>query len=886
MQLVNTQTGAPENLDDEGLLPALAAGTHTPAGAKVLINPEGQLVFSPTANVHANLTQYGYSIPTQEQLSELSNQKQYGEGFGNVAKATLEGVSRGTTFGLSDVLEPHLLGTTAEAIKQRKERNPVASTVGEIGGAVGSALLAPEVAPAGILSRAGEGIAARLAPEALGEGASLAAKALNAADQIGAKAAGSAVEGAAYGLGQTVSEAALGDPDLNAEKIMANIGYGGLFGGALGGLLKAGELAIPASLAKAQETIQGTYDKLVGKANLEGEFEAGPLTKGIAKAGSFATGQPEEEILDHAKKVLSGEGEVLSEKQRRVFYRDFNSALQDHYQAVNKASLDATSIVRPQESAALLQTADAGVAATEHANIQNTLNHTIAEMETHPELYPARFPAKLKQIAEGLDADIAPTSGAADYFKAIQDAKSALDTKIPWNKEISGESADAISLLKDLRSQLKGSLEKEDVWGEAGARTQAYNSAVNDFLSAKKDFQTQFMRKVPTRSGGVTYKINPTKTNSFFNMINDPRGELKGDSLKNFFRASKELVDEIDKTYQSSAFEKFDKETMQSLIEKNEGMATRAQNVIQAQPNRGFGFVTDMFHGAMAATGNPLGIAAMAARAIMDPHTTIARLGNLERAAQQSSATVSTASKAVFKPSTTGLNKAIGPISGKLTEEATRKQYDKRAEQIEDQYTAPTKAIDKLDWVTRDMYHVAPQISSSIQMAAIRGTQFLGSKLPKPLKPPLPFDRPFKPSMPQIIQFNRYYNTVHRPLSALSELKDGVVHPETVETLQAVYPSLYTEMKSEIINSMTSVLAKKQEVPYQQRIAISAFLGSPLDSSMEPQSIQSNQKAMAQQNAEKAQEEAVRTTSKGIGNIGLSGRLKTNIQSTAQRDQA
>lgn len=902
MELVNVATGKTEALDDQATASALAAGTHQPVGSKALINPDGELVFTPMKNVELNLARYGYSVPTQDQLTELANQKLYGEGLGNEVRAGLEGAARGATFGGSDYLAG-ALGADPEAMRQRRELNPTASTVGEIGGALGSALLAPEVAPAGLVSKLGTSVAARLAPEALTEGATLASRVLGAAGQVGAQAAGSAVEGAAYGLGQTVTEAALGDPDLNAEKVMANIGYGGLFGGALGGALKAGEIAVPAAIGKAQETIQNTYRKLIGGIDETGEFAAGPGSKAFAKAASFATGEPEQEILDHARKVMSGEAEVLTEAQRRDFYRDFNSALDEHYKAVNKASQEASTSIRPQETAALLADADPAQAVQALEKTRMDLRQTIAEMQAAPELYPARFPTKLQQIADGLDEKtrlpaveaarqyttgnraramdkVLPDITAADAFKAIEDARKALDDKIPWNKEISGEAADAIASLKELRGKLKGALEDESVWGEAGARTSAYNNSVSDFLTSKKEFQKAFMKKVPTRSGGVTYRMDPTKSNSFFNMINDPRGEIKADALKEFFRSSRQMVDQVDKTYQSAPFDNFERESLDTLIGKNEGMAQRAQKVIASQPNRGFGFVTDIAGAAMTAMGSPLGAAAMAARAILDPKTAVNRLSNIERAAQKVSQTISTESKAVFQPASSTARRLIGPVSGQLSGAAQEKDYGKRVEALEKQNASPAATADHLDWATRDMYHVAPNISSSMQMTALRGSTFLQAKIPRPPAPTLPFDKPFKPTLPQIVKFNRYYDTVNKPLAAIDQLRDGFIHPETVEALQTVYPQLYSEMRTHVMDAVTTSMAKGEDVPYQKRMAVSAFLQAPLDSSMLGSVYAANQAAFAQIGAKKAAQES----STNVGSNTLSDRLKTSTQDTSQRE--
>ncbi len=896
MQLVNLKTGKPDEVGEDELLPALAAGSHAPVGAKALINPDGELVFSPMEDVHANLAQYGYSIPTQTQLNELSNQKQYGEGVGNVAKAALEGVSRGTTFGLSDLAESKLGISTPEAIRERRERNPVASTAGEIGGAVGSALLAPELSPAGILSKAGAGVAERLAPEALGEGASLAAKALNAAGQVGARAAGSAIEGAAYGMGQTVSEAALGDPNLNAEKIMANIGYGGFFGGALGGLLKAGEMAVPAGLEKAQSAVKNAYETLVGKVGEEGEFEAGPLMKGIAKGGEFATGEPEQEILDYAKRMK--EGEILTPDQYQKYRKDFRTSLQDTYDNLNKSTLEASTKVRPQEIGELSQGLDPAATGAELQGVGQKLNIVMSEIENNPDAYTTSVGKSLGRMKTTLDKaledQIAPSGGemyqvpktAADHYLALNDLKKRLYEVQQNLKGGSFTDKESLGLVNELYSTVQESLKNSDVWGETAGRQEAYNAAIKDQLAAKEQFEQEFMSKKKI-GGRPVWRMNERKVSEFFNMINDDRSEAKKEALTNFFKTSRNTVDELDKTYQSAVFEKFDKQGLSDLINKNEQMANDAQDIVSDQPNMGYGGLKNLAHSLMQGQG-PQSLFGLAAKAISDPYAAVNRLGNLERAAQKSSDAISTATKSVFKPGSELLGKFVGPAAGKMTEEAQRKEFDQRAQKVDQYNNAPAKAIDHLELATRDMYHVAPNIGSAMQVSAIRGTQFLSSKVPRSPYQMLPLDKPFKPSIPQMIKFNRYYQTVHRPLSALSELKSGFVQPETIETLQTVYPSLYNEMKTELIGHLSTAMGKEEPVSYQKRMAISTFIGSPVDSSLVPANIQMNQAMLNQQSAQKSAQESdqMKSTSKGIGNIGLAGRLKTSIQDSAQRERA
>ncbi len=894
MQLVNLASGKPETLDEQGVLDAIAAGTHAVPGAKLLVNPSGELVWTPAEDAQANLSQYGYQVPTQAQLTDVAQQKKYGEGTANVLKAGAEGLARGASFGLSDVLEPAVFGTTKEAIRERRERNPASATVGEIGGAVGSALLAPEFSPAGFVSKAGTRVAESLTPGVLGEAASLGSRVLNAAGQIGAQAVGSAVEGAAYGFGQGVSEAALGDPTLNAEKLAAHVGYGALFGGALGGLIKSGELLIPKSIEKAQAAINRGLGRLTGKISESGEFEPGLAEKALAKTSEALTGEPAEDVLEYAKKVAGGE--ILGKKEYASAKRDFGTSVQEIYDSVNKATLDASTKIRPQEIGTLLADADPAAALAESSRLTQSIDGVLTEFGDNPELYTPSAGKSLARMKEAFEKAQATerVQGAdgifynvpkspADSYLALNDLKKRLYEDIQSLKNGSFTDKKSVGLINELYTQVQGSLKDEASWGPAAVRYESYNSALAQHLDNKKLLETEFMRKVKT-GGRDRYVVNPRKVSEFFNMINDPRGEFRADAARNFFKSAQDVVGEIDKTYQSAAFEKFDKEGLLDTVGKGISQAERAQNLVAEQPNMGFGGLDNLAQKYLA--GDIHSLTQVALRAVTDPYAVINRLSNLERAVQKTSARINEGSQAIFSTSGSALTKLVGPAAGQLSKADTEKAYDSAAKHTEEFNGAPAKALDHIDWVTRDLYHVAPNTSSALQMTALKGAQFLGTKLPRSTTPRLPLDPPFKPTMPQMIKFNRYHQAVSRPLSALSELEAGQVHPETLEVLAQVYPTLYTEMQTEVMNAMTEAIADKRPVNYQKRLALSAFLGQPIDSSMVPGVAQANQAVLRAHAVAKAAAEAPKTTASGLGKLGLSDRLKTNLQTSAERGMA
>ncbi len=299
-----------------------------PANAETtaLLDPSGQIVHGPTQYVPIAL-QAGYQLATPEAIKEFQNQQKYGEGLGNELKAGVLGVGEGATFGGSTWLLSKTGLVDPETIKQLEERNPIAHGVGMVGGVIGSSLVgSPIIGGVSKLGAGATGLAANLGERgvaALAEaGAPTAARVLDYASQIGSKAIGSAVEGAIYGgVGNTVTEHALGDPDLNAEKILSNFGYGALIGGSIGASMKGLQLGVPPAYGSSKAALNKLYNSMVGEANevapkgvpwVEAQpKEPGLLSKGFAKTSSMVSGVPSQDILQGIQNRAGGIAEGL-----------------------------------------------------------------------------------------------------------------------------------------------------------------------------------------------------------------------------------------------------------------------------------------------------------------------------------------------------------------------------------------------------------------------------------------------------------------------------------------------------------------------------------------------------------------------------------------------
>lgn len=218
-----------------------------------LKNTQGDLVPVPVEQAKDFVTNRGFKLPEQSDLDQAQLQDEHG-GVGGQLGAFAEGAVSGALPGGRALL--NLAGDTAEGQAGRKEANPVSSGLG-----VGTGLISGLIAGTGEEKLAGEAASAaaeggnglfdiaktvvgaptkgisKIGQSLDGAGAAIAPEASALAQKALSHGLGSAAEGAAYGLGQTIDDKALGDPEPIGENLLHNVGYGALFGGALGTML-------------------------------------------------------------------------------------------------------------------------------------------------------------------------------------------------------------------------------------------------------------------------------------------------------------------------------------------------------------------------------------------------------------------------------------------------------------------------------------------------------------------------------------------------------------------------------------------------------------------------------------------------------------------------
>ncbi len=974
-ELVNAQTNTVEDVPQDQVQQSLTAGTHNLAkGAPVnVINPDGQLVSLPAEQVPEAL-QSNFKIPTQKDISHYEDVQKY-ETTPEQLKTFGEGVASGATFGTSRAAENYLLKNQQEQ-KARQEINPGISTAGELTGAVGSAVLAPELSPAGALAKAGTGISESAAKMlANPETSSTVAKILSSA---GSKALGSAVEGSVYGLGNQISETALGDADMNAENILHNVGYGALFGGALGSVLGAGESAYKSAFSKEARQM-AAKDVIMENAiaasenptlHVPGSLEDIAKRVETGKNLGFSEELPQKAALLDAEQILAGESqfpahELQTKSLESPFVRDYYKTFleggtkeaQDMqaYEAFQKK--EGTKLVNKfiQEISPETKLTDDAVDggnklikafSDQYEEEKSALKPLFKEFDSKAVTSVGDPELILKKIDEAVPE-------ASNFIHKSPEGYSIVkyDSGMPISKETHGVLKDLVGQLNkenltigELRnvreamrdkvnfltsprtaneiSSLRKSLldviqtEIEKVSPDAAVRDTFRRYAINEenrkimekifggSISDKASFAKEIKPEdVLSKLFSNTVSIQAAKSILGENFKPAAANYLSQnvakftDAAKNGFSSNKlasllkakapELEEALSQNPEQLAKLRAITDKLRilpdspsvnpsgtaktSLLQKIQGLggyltphglANIPGHVIQAvgkhiEGTRQINTINDILAG--KGTQDQL----------LNKQTQYGAFAKIERMSQDTARKVGSGAKAIFN--------AESPIKGtiiqKLTPEEEQKKFEKLSSKIKDMSSNFQVGVDSLESATKDLHGIAPGISASLNTAAARATQFLAQKLPAQ-EPSSPFTEPYKPSKAELSKFNRYYAAVEKPISLLSQIKEGTLTKEGMEAVQTVYPKLYSQMQNAVMDQVTTKMAKDpNSVPYSTKLMLSMFTGNDMTNSLKPSNISSAQQVFAMQ-AQKGPQKA-----SSLSKINVAEQALTPVQS-------
>lgn len=124
------------------------------------------------------------------------------------------------------------------------------------------------------------------------------------------------------------------------------------------------------------------------------------------------------------------------------------------------------------------------------------------------------------------------------------------------------------------------------------------------------------------------------------------------------------------------------------------------------------------------------------------------------------------------------------------------------------------------------------ELVAQIVEVAKRKLSFLQDKAPKDPRPPSIISAPFMPSTAHTATFARYVRAADEPATVFEDAADGILTTEGVETLKAVYPRLYQEAQTVLMERADTF---KATLPYARRLLLGTLFDVPIDGTMTPE---------------------------------------------------
>lgn len=206
--------------------------------------------------------------------------------------------------------------------------------------------------------------------------------------------------------------------------------------------------------------------------------------------------------------------------------------------------------------------------------------------------------------------------------------------------------------------------------------------------------------------------------------------------------------------------------------------------------------------------------------------------------------------KAVFKGSSQVLASNMIPSD---------KDLEKLDKMVDKSISNPEMLLSKQ--MSNDIGYYMPEHAAALSKTTVGALKYLEGIKPKEFRPG-PLDAPIPPSKAELSRYKRALAIAQNPQIILKKIKDGELITSDIQDLQGMYPGLYKTMVNKLSTQMLDKTSMDEAIPYKTRIALSLFMGQPLDASMSPQNIMSAQMkpqaGQPQQNTSKGRPSALK----------------------------
>ena len=869
MSRVRDKNGNVIELSGADLERALHSGEVSPVEAVGVETEAGTQAYDPSLD-RPGIHGATYNVIGPEEGIAARERAFYEDEYGSVAggaAAVGAGAARSLTFGGSDVVLDQL--GYGDDLQHLEEVNPGLTTLGEVGGAVGSGLFS-----------GGSGTLARLLAKTP---AGALTRATGRLTGLKGTILGGTIEGAAFGAGQGVSNLAITNEPLTAEAVFSEVGMNAIYGASAGAAMGG----IAHGLGKTAEFLHGRGVARAERAALEEADFAAQRAEQITNLGyrtqtaTRQVNQAAEDTIDTAIRWASGHKVTGSPKQLLSWAtRRHQTLTQDAQEllANARAANLGESNLRGLEDAlsnsvkisrTLQEVKGLRVNSQNYATVQGNLNR----LEGAVRKVAKRFDEKvgdaqlttvrsLESKLDNLDNEFHAATGSGDVAKRTAYRRGGR----PIPNQVRTPDQNIAEGLKEVQEARKTF---HEVWGLNN--TDVINETVWKRLEKFSPERAQLANKV---------------RDQYYSSLNKLAGRLPDGELKTaidlgnkeFKAALSEIVPKAGPTDNAEELLKsLGMMTASTAVPDTEGPADdvlrlwlqgkalhgaftgggrgRTPWTVNAGVNaarrssqsliNGGGFLGSAARGAvgsMAAAGTRA-VAMGGSRMAQATGKAIARIENaMERLASKSS-------KAVRK-SIPGVASVLGGVSFGDSEDDGKKNnhFKRRAGELAQAMADPNATQQRIHDNLADIRAVHPMVADTAEVHAMKALGFLYDKMPKDPGTIMSLGRSrWVPDDLAVAKWANYVRAVSDPVSVIEDAANGTVSPQAAEVLRVLYPATYAEVQNRLWQRLPEM---QENSTYDQRIRLSILFQVPLESTMDPKMMGFIQKRFADENAE------------------------------------
>lgn len=845
-------------------------------GQVEVVNPIGRVVQIPEARLNEALTE-GYQPATPTQVREQQLKTQYG-GLRHQARAAVGGALSGLTIGASDYLYGKFDEQARRDLAAYRVVHPGSILTGEVaGGLLGvglsggqsltaRALSAPTRAVTGIARQAG-----RLGKLVPGRGGQLLRAGLEAGVEAGIET-----------LGHTIGEAAIQNQELSAEKMVASLGTGALYGGGLGAGFSVGGMLLGGAKNKLLRAL--------GKAD-PGAVER--VAEGAFGAAAPGVGRKVSDKLAKLSAAVSGKDEALirrlgafdeqGAKLRRIaatesddiigrLTSDFEGSINETQKALEATRLGAGGALKADHVRRIIRSDNAPQQLMMTRNAFSQARGVLDEIIEDKARHFAQGAAK--KLRERLDlfeqtVNVGAQTAKKKDFSAL--AFTQLDEfKREWQQFTKqarrSKNARAVATHELLRATddkvFRPLLQSTDAWGDVGTFQRLVNQAWTEGLSGPiQNFQRRMMRRYGRVAGDPyqdAFVANPEGIGGYLKNLDNADKSLEHRAAREYLDFLDSYSDAATKTLDLSPKEAAQFAELKKQASKLRGYTDEAAETVTAS-NQLKKLTADDGSGVlgMALGGGLAGLVASGEAdpawaaggafigAMARPGASIRRMAAVEALGRQLDGKLSAGTRRIMRQARPAAVKVAAPAAraaARAEDREQRIQAERRQMAIESMTAQPQALRSELQSLYSGIGGSAPNTAQLAADTSQRALGYLASQLPPQPERFGVLDRAAERLSPsEAVAFNRKASVVEEPTSLLDQVAAGELTTDEVDAVAAVYPQLLEDIRAQALDQVMALQEENKTLPYETAGQLSTLLGVPMVASYSPEMMAATQ---------------------------------------------